>query len=69
MSCEKQDLVLKFNVEQSNQMERPHPFPPVSVSRTNIGRCPAIYLNLVLLKESTPAKGVGITLDKTTILV
>ena len=55
----------------SNQMKmaRHHPFPPVSVSRNDIGRCPAINLNLVLSKESTPVKDVGTTDDKTTIPV
>jgi hypothetical protein len=27
MSSEKQDLVLEFNAEQSNEMARCHPFP------------------------------------------
>ena len=54
---------------QSNEMVRYHPFPPVSVSRNNIGRCPAINLNLVLSKESTPTKDVGTTVDKTMIPV
>jgi hypothetical protein len=46
----------QFNTEQSNEMGRCHPSPPVSVSRKDIGRCPTINLNLVLAKESTPAK-------------
>jgi hypothetical protein len=50
-------------------MARCHPFPPVSVSCTNIGRCPAINLNIILSKESTPAKDVGNTVDKTPIPV
>jgi hypothetical protein len=43
------------------------PLPPDSISGNNIGRCLAIYLNLVLQKESTPAKDVGNSVDKTTI--
>jgi hypothetical protein len=43
--------------------------PPVSVSGKNIERFPAINLNLVLSKESTPTKDVGTTVDKTTIPV
>ena len=69
MLSEKQVLILKFVAEQSNEMARSHPFPPVSVSHNDIGRCPAINMNLVLSKESTPAKDVGITVDKTTIPV
>jgi hypothetical protein len=45
------------------------PLPPDSISGNNIGRCLAIYLNLVLQKESTPAKDVGTTIDKTRIPV
>ena len=43
--------------------------PPVSVSCNNIERFPAINLNLVLSKESTPTKDVGTTVNKTTIPV
>jgi len=43
--------------------------PPVSVSGKDTGRCPAINLNLVLSKESTLAKDVGTTVDKTMIPV
>jgi hypothetical protein len=45
------------------------PLPPVSVSRNDIGRCPTINLNLVFSKESTLAKDVGTTVDKTVIPV
>ena len=69
MSSKKQDLIPEFNTEQSNKIARCHTFHPNSVSGTNIGRCPAINLNLVLSKESTPAKDVGTTNDKTTIPV
>jgi hypothetical protein len=69
MSSKKQDLVLEFNTEQSNEMARRHPLPPVSVSHTDIGRCPVINLNLILSKESTPTKNVGTTVDKTKIPV
>jgi hypothetical protein len=55
----------------SNQMKWQDvtPLPPDSLSGNNIGRCLEIYLNLVLQKESTPAKDVGTTVDKTTIRV
>ena len=56
----------QFNAEQPNEMARRHPSPPDSLSGNNIGRCPAINLNLVLPKESTPMKDVGTTVDKTT---
>jgi hypothetical protein len=39
--------------------------PSDSVSCNNIERHPAINLNLVLSKESPPAKDVGTTGDKT----
>ena len=41
----------------------------MSVPRNDSRRCPAINLNLVLSKESTAAKDVGTTVDKTTIPV
>ena len=59
----------QFNAEQSNEMARRHPSPPVSLSGNNIGRCPAINLNLILSKESTPTMDVGTTVDRTTIQV
>ena len=59
----------QFNAEQSNEMARHHPSPPVSVSRKVNEGPPAINLNLVLSKESTPAKDVGTTVDMTTIPV
>jgi hypothetical protein len=43
--------------------------PPDFLSGNDIGRCPSINLNLVLSKESTPMKDVGIAVDKTTIPV
>ena len=59
----------QFNAEQSNEMTRRHPSPIVLVSRDNVGRCPVINLNLVLSKETTPAKDVVTTVDMTMILV
>jgi hypothetical protein len=59
----------QFNTEQSNQMARHHTSSPNSVSHNNIGRCPATNLNLILSKESTTAKDVSTTVDKTTIPV
>jgi hypothetical protein len=50
-------------------MVRHHQSPPDSLSGNDIGRCTAINLNLVLSKESTPVKDVGIAVDKTTIPV
>jgi hypothetical protein len=44
-------------------------FPPVSVLSNDIQRCRAMNLNLVLSKESTAAKDVGTTVEKTTIPV
>jgi dihydroxyacetone kinase len=48
---------------------RHHPSRPVSVLHNNIGRCPAMNLNLFLSKESKSAKDVGTTVDKTIIPV
>jgi hypothetical protein len=48
-------------------MARHHPSLPDSLSGNDIGRCPAINLNLVLPKESIPVKDVGNTVDKTMI--
>jgi hypothetical protein len=45
------------------------PLLPVSVSHNNIEGFPAINLNRILSKESTPMKDVGTTVDKTTIPV
>jgi hypothetical protein len=45
------------------------PRPPDSLSRNDIGRCMAIYLNLVLPKESIPVKDVESTVNKTTLPV
>jgi hypothetical protein len=45
------------------------PLPPVSVSHNNNEGCPAINLNLVWSKESTPMMDAGTTVDKTTITV
>jgi hypothetical protein len=45
------------------------PFPPVSASHNNIEGHPAKNLNLILSKESTPAKDVGTTVDKTMLPV
>jgi hypothetical protein len=50
-------------------MTRCHPSLPDSFSGNNIGRCPAINLNLVLPKESIPMNDVGATVDKTMIPV
>ena len=61
MSGKKQDLVL--------ELVRCHPFLPVSVYHNDIGRCPAINLTIILSKDSTPAKDVGNTVDKTMIPV
>jgi hypothetical protein len=58
-----------FNDEQSNQMARHNLSCPDSVSYNDY-ECPqAINLNLILSKESTTTKDVGITADKTTIPV
>ena len=43
--------------------------PSVSISHSNIERLPAINLNLILSKESTPMKDVGTTVDKPTVPV
>jgi hypothetical protein len=55
----------------SNQMkwQDVNSSPPDSLSGNDIGRCMAIHLNLVLSKDSTPMKDVGIAVDKTTIPV
>ena len=59
----------QFNAEQSNEMARCQASSPVSLSGNDIGRCPAIILNLILSSESTPMKDVGTTVNKTTIPV
>jgi hypothetical protein len=43
--------------------------PPDSVSHNNNEGCPAINLNLILSKVSTPTKDVGTMVDKATIPV
>ena len=65
----------QFNAEQSNQIAiiksngKMSLFPPVFVPCNNSWRSLAINLNLVLSKESSAAKDVGTTVDKTTIPV